>query len=242
MIKTLAVVLGGLLALTLACVGEDATVPTPTGASVSLPAVAPIPTATPRPPAPTPEPPAATQDPTQTPGPPTAMPEPTQTPGPPTAMSEPTPTPKQPTATPKTPPTPEPTPDVRTQLLDALQSVLQDDVVNVILTADLGFGRGDVVLRKAIEDDVVKQVRSGMEWDFEPPGDDLANIVLTARVEVDVETEPLETLGGLVTVPALVGTIGVEQPYIVTVTDNMDFTWERDEDGLTINVTLSPAP
>ena len=202
MLKTLATILGGLLALTLSCGGGDSIVPTPTGSSLSPP-VAPTPGVTPRPPTATPEPP---------------------------------------TATPESTPSSEPTPDVRAQLLDALRSVLQDDVTDVILTADLGFGNGDVLLRKAIEDDVVKQVRSGIEWEFAPPGDDLAKIVLTARVEVDVETEPMETIGGLVTVPALVGTIGVEQPYIVTVTDNVDFMWERDEDGLTINITLSPAP
>ena len=131
--------------------------------------------------------------------------------------------------------------DLRARVLNELRPVLEDDVAQLILTSDLGFGNGDVVLRRAIEDDVVEQVRSGMEWDFVPPGDDLAKAVLTARVEVDIRTDPLEALGGLVKIPALAGTISVEQPYIVTLLDGGSIEWERDEDELKISVELKPA-
>lgn len=162
---------------------------------------------------------APTPSPAQTP-----MLNPTAAPAPPpTLVPVPTSTPR-PTATPAPPPTPTPEPDsakakleIANAWIDQNRSVVEDLVADLVLNADFALPVGNDLVKQAIEAEVIEQVRSGLALELAPPSGDTAVLIVTAVVEVDFQTEPRDTLGGLVKLPGVRGTVRVSKPIAITV-------------------------
>ncbi len=162
---------------------------------------------------------APTPSPGQTP-----MLNPTATPAlTPTLIPATTPTPR-PTATPAPTPTPTPKPDpakakleIANAWIDQNRSVVEDLVADLVLNADFSLPVGNDLVKQAIEAEVIEQVRSGLALELTPPSDDTAVLIVTAVVEVDFQTEPRDTLGGLVTLPGVKGTVRASKPIAITV-------------------------
>ena len=97
------------------------------------------------------------------------------------------------------------------------QDSLEDQVVSVIIGADFGYKFGNELVKKAIRDDVVRQVRGNLDWSFEPSSVDEAKITATASMEEEIQTEAMSSMSGLIRAPALEGTIAVSQPFELTI-------------------------
>ena len=139
----------------------------------------------------------------------------------PTPIPAPTPTPS-PTSTPAPPPTPTPEPaqamvEIANAWIDQNRFVLEDLVADLVLNADFALPVGNDLVKQAIEAEVIQQVRSGLALELAPASDDTGVLTVTAAVEVDFQTEPRDTLGGLVKLPGVNGTVRVSKPIAITV-------------------------
>ena len=102
--------------------------------------------------------------------------------------------------------------------IDQNRPALEDLVADLVLNANFALPVGNDLVKQAIETEVVQQVRSDLALELVPAPDDTAVLTMTATIEVDSRTEPLDTLGGLVKLPGVSGTVRVSKPIGITVT------------------------
>ena len=100
--------------------------------------------------------------------------------------------------------------------IDQNRPVLEDLVTDLVLNADFALPVGNDLVKQAIETEVIQQVRSGLAIEL-APASAAAVLIVTAAVEVDFQTEPRDTLGGLVKLPGVRGTVRVSKPIPITV-------------------------
>ena len=88
------------------------------------------------------------------------------------------------------------------------------------LDADFGFGAANVAIRNTIEDDVIRQTETSLAWEIQDVEIErrLMSVAFNATSAVEVQTE---AIGGLVSVPPLVGTISVARDYSLTFADEI---------------------
>ena len=115
---------------------------------------------------------------------------------------------------------------------------LQDDIIKQILRYDFGYGMGNELIRRAIERDVVRQVSSGLEWEFDIPENENAKITATASITVEMQTEEMTTIISRVTSPPLQGTITASVPYELRISRSA-VQWSMDEAGVNVTADVS---
>ena len=121
--------------------------------------------------------------------------------------------------------------------------MLASEVINLVLETDLESDLGLSFLNTQVKDiirtDVTEQLQVGLDASFSLHASNWRKVLVTLTGVVEIATEPVSLIGSLgVKVPAIEGTIEVEQPYILTLQEDGSFTWERVEDELTISIDL----
>ena len=72
------------------------------------------------------------------------------------------------------------------------------------------------MVKQAIETEVIQQVHSGLAPELVPASGDTGVLTATAAVEAEFQTEPRDTLVGLVKLPGINGTVRVSKPIAIT--------------------------
>lgn len=119
--------------------------------------------------------------------------------------------------------------------------MITGELVGLVLERDLGFSALDVHVKDLIRADVTEQLTVGLNASFAPDNSNWRVVHVTLTGVVEITTDPVDVLGGLMEIPAIQGTIEVTQPYIATLTGDSDFVWARVEDGLEIDIDLDAA-
>ena len=101
--------------------------------------------------------------------------------------------------------------------IDQNRSVLEELAADLVLNAEFALPVGNNLVKQAIQTEVIQRVLSGLTLKLEPASDDTGVLSVTAAVEVDFQTEPRDTLGSLVKLPGINGTVRVSKPTAITV-------------------------
>ena len=152
----------------------------------------------------------------------------------------------EPEPTPVPVPTPTPTPGPLTlarHWVDKNLPIFACELVDLVLESDLGFRLPDThvnrIHRFTVREHVTEQLPVRIDASFALDASDRRKVLVTLTGVVEIATDPSSVINGdPVEIPGIVGTIEVEQPYVVTLQDDENFTRKRVRERLNIRTDL----
>ena len=118
---------------------------------------------------------------------------------------------------------------------------LNEEILDEIVKVDFGYQMGNELIRRMINDDVARQVSSGLEWSYEPSSSNSDKITATASITVEIQTKTLSSMGGLIKAPALEGRITASVPYKLTILKMGEIIqWGMSRSDVIITLDVAP--